>query len=218
MVDFSKDYCNLNDWCCDKYLEGMSIKAVSVDDNSEITSFIHERNLRGYFLLHQKYFSQQKEQVQEKWLFIEPVFKKMIKRYFDYEFLYSVKVCFSLFSLYPRDLDNRQFMIPHDADWIIKKSVIIHEMLHLMFYDVCRQKGLKEDEVLWLTSELFVPLLFNYLNKSDDCLGNLTCSCYCLTDDLIEESTPVFEEDISMRKSLISIIEDLKSIVERVIQ
>lgn len=215
MIDFSKDYCDLNDWCCDKYLEGMSIKAVSVDDDSEITSFIHERNLRGYFLLHQKYFSQHIEMVHEDWSIVEPTFKTLIKKYFDYDFTFSVKVYFSLFSLYPRDIKNRQFMIPHGEDWIIKKSIIIHEMIHFMFYDVCEQNGLEDNQTLWVTSELLIPLWFNYLNERDDCLGQLTCSCYCLTNELIERSKPIFEAAVSNGKSLLSIIKDLKTVVER---
>ena len=66
-----------------------------------------------------------------------------------------------------------------------------------------------------MTSELLIPLWFNYLNERDDCLGQLTCSCYCLTNELIERSKPIFEAAVSNGKSLLSIIKDLKTVVER---
>ncbi len=216
MLEFCHDYCDLNEWCCSQ----MSQRAdwnTFLQCNKEIASYIQKNDLRGFFTLHMEEYKKNIGSYKQMWGRYSHKWSAVVGKYFSYSNSYRIKAYLSLFPLYPRDIDGRLFLLPITDNIDTMLSVVCHELLHFLFFDKCTVYNIENDKTLWLTSELIVPLLFEHLNNQSEMGRELTCSKYCLSEEMISEGRKPFTQFLNSEIEFFQMVKLLKRIVGRFI-
>lgn len=173
--------------------------------------YAKENKLKDFFRKRKNMISLSFNSYENMWLTFSPVWDAFLIKFFDFRCSKKITAYPTFFPLFPRDIKNKCFLIPISKDLNKVKSVIAHELLHFAFFSKLRipYKNISHD--LWLASELIVPCVFDYFNKTHN--ENLITTNYCLTEEKIKYACSIWENYTrdfnfdSLVKNLISIIQ-----------
>lgn len=181
--------------------------------SEDVLSITNEKSLKNYFLSKRKEIECYKTKVENVWNSKSQIFSNCLKVCFNYSLTNSrnIKVGFTYFTIYPRDLNKRTFLVPvlDNDDYLL--SILFHEILHFMFFDKLgiHTNGISED--LRLASELLVPVFFDFLERKNY-YKNLYVSNYCINGTQIQQGKIAFQNYLN-HKNYKSFIENLIQIV-----
>ncbi|MBP6989701.1 hypothetical protein KBB48_02925 [Candidatus Shapirobacteria bacterium] len=129
--------------------------------------------------------------VENSWcLFLEDFFELRIMK----------GVCFMAYigisPIFPRDINSESFLVPLTAKSRDVLRICAHETSHFFFYRRAKEINFAvqpNEQHLWLTSEVLVPLLFSN-PRSIDILGKMSQGSYVCTQSLVERCRKIYQE------------------------
>lgn len=131
---------------------------------SEWDSLIRKEILSEYKKF-SKEINKEKLDIQKKWRKIEKKYFTAAKKLFDNTTwpTDNLKCVLSILDGFPYDLTNNRFHIPYkDNENCTREQTIIHESLHIMFFNFCKLKINGTDKnLLWDLSEIINPIIQN---------------------------------------------------------
>lgn len=209
MIKFLSRYFDLNSWVFDLIKNKAPMYIVS-EDSLSITD---EKSLKNYFLSKRKEIECYKSKVENMWNSKSQRFLNCLKVYFNYSLISrrNIRVGFTFFTIFPRDLKKRKFLVPvlDNEDYLL--SILFHEILHFMFFDKLDIYTNCIAEDLRLASELLIPVVFDFLERKNY-YENLYVSNYCISGNQIKRGKVAFQKYLNHRNYK-SFVEDLIQIV-----
>lgn len=144
--------------------------------------------------------------VENRWyLFLEDLFELKLKEgaYF--------KAYIGVSPISPRDINNESFLVPLTCQPQDVLRICAHEISHFFFYRKVKEINFAvqpDKQLLWLVSELLVPLLFSD-PRSIDILGKMPQGSYICKQSLIERCSGIYQERLKGKIGSAELIERL---------
>ena len=176
-IDFKKDISTFFDFLKDaKYDEGRNFEWAILKNYPYFKKFNGEvdKKIAQDFVL--KYYSKNKKAIEKNLIVYENSWQKIEKDFFKlaYDLFLETKwpkgkyIAYStMWSMYPRFLDDKTFQIPAiSRNKKVVSFIIAHEMLHFIFYEYFlnkyrKYKSHKYDFFVWHVSEIFNVIIMN---------------------------------------------------------
>lgn len=107
-----------------------------------------------------------RQKYQRHWRAIEPTYQHLVDDLFPGlpwpKGLYTAFV--TIWSVCPRNLNDKTFLVPLNGRWRKVNVIIAHEMLHFIYYHYLRRQRvpfLNDDMFLWHVTEIFNAIIQN---------------------------------------------------------
>lgn len=209
-LSFEADYNSLVDWSIEAIIsrnEGLE----PLKRDKALYDCLLKGDLRQYYRNREADIQETINEYVRIWNDIESIFRATIEDLFGFDIKKDIKAFITFLPIFPRDLENRHFLVPFDGSESYRISIVLHEYLHFVFFD--KLNNYSPSKVQWLVSELMIPLCFDYFS-SKQLFDNLICSNYCLNKNSIFKGKGFFEEYKLHKISYETLVKKLELIVK----
>ena len=192
MITFSPSFHPLVTWSketlSDKYER---VECIFNPDKNLMT-----QNMEEYYRDNQTLLEDKTNWYAAEWSMINSAYDGFLRKYFDHHGELDLSAFLTFFPIYPRDIENKVFLVPYTNDLHYLKTIAIHETLHFAYYsELSYMLDVNEysDDEIWLLSEVVVPLFFDLIEKELR-LEKLKYSSYCFTDKHVNAISGIFRK------------------------
>jgi hypothetical protein len=197
MLTILDDYNTLNDWVISVLRQNQVKWSAFLEDNFEIASYIEKNRISDYYAIKHSDIHLRVLYCLDLWRCYEQPFDLLMMSLFGIKEPINAVGYITFFPLFPRDIETHIFLIPFIESDIITLSIIAHEQIHFYFYSSLAfyRDSIHEisDDMIWLISELMIPLLFEYMDQCSF-MKNLVCSGYCFSELQKNKIKPIFNK------------------------